>query len=270
MGLDEVLGLGKRGASKTSIGRGVERALKQKRNEFVKLIDDASPKINGESSYSIARNKFAGDARIREAVEDGGKFLRAKPEEIDQVISKLSDSEKQGYLVGVADAIKNSVDSAPDMANVATRIFGTPKKRKQLEALFPSKKAFEQFEKRMKARINQVKTRSTVNVGSRTAPMGQDIDDVANVPTGFLGIPSIRELAGKAINMTRTPEAVASRLARDLTETDPRRLEEILTRLQTARNNLQQQRLRSGRNIGIGTGLLGQQIGLATGRGASE
>ena len=74
----------------------------------------------------------------------------------------------------------------------------------------------------------------------------------------------------KAINMTRTPEAVASRLARDLTETDPRRLEEILTRLQTARNNLQQQRLRSGRNIGIGTGLLGQQIGLATGRGASE
>ena len=100
--------------------------------------------------------------------------------------------------------------------------------------------------------------------------MSQDIDDVANVPTGFLGIPSIRELAGKAINMTRTPEAVASRLARDLTETDPRKLEEILTRLQTARNNLQQQRLRSGRNIGIGTGVLGQQIGLATGRGASE
>ena len=83
MGLDEVLGLGKRGASKTSIGRGVERALKQKRSEFVKLIDDASPKIDGKSSYEIARNKFAGDARIREAVEDGGNFLRAKPEEID-------------------------------------------------------------------------------------------------------------------------------------------------------------------------------------------
>ena len=270
MGLDEVLGLGKRGASKTSIGRGVERALKQKRNEFVKLIDDASPKINGESSYSIARNKFAGDARIREAVEDGGKFLRAKPEEIDRIISRLSDSEKQGYLVGVADAIKNSVDSAKGMADVASRIFGSKKQKKQLEALFPSKKAYEQFEKRMKARIAQVSTRRFVSQGSRTSPMSQDIDDVANIPTGIFGIGSIRDLAGKALNMTRTPEAVASRLARDLTETDPRRLEEILTRLQTARNNLQQQRLRSGRNIGIGTGVLGQQIGLATGRGASE
>jgi len=270
MGLDEVLGLGKRGTSKTSIGRGVERALKTKRNEFVKLIDDASPKIDGKSSYEIARNKFAGDARIREAVEDGGNFLRAKPEEIDRAIAKLSDSEKQGYLVGVADAIKNSVDSAPDMANVATRIFGTPKKRKQLEALFPSKKAFEQFEKRMKTRINQVKTRSTVNVGSRTAPMQQDIDDVANIPTGFLGIPSIRDIAGKAINMTRTPEAVASRLARDLTETDPRQLQIILDRLANARNNLGRQRQRSGQRVGVGTGLLGQQIGLASGRGASE
>ena len=270
MGLDEVLGLGKRGASKTSIGRGVERALKQKRSEFVKLIDDASPKIDGKSSYEIARNKFAGDARIREAVEEGGNFLRAKPEEIDRTISKLSDSEKQGYLVGVADAIKNSVDSAPDMANVATRIFGTPKKRKQLEALFPSKTAFEQFEKRMKTRINQVKTRSTVNVGSRTAPMQQDIDDVANIPTGIFGIGSIRDLAGKALNMTRTPEAVASRLARDLTETDPRQLQIILNRLAEARDNLARQRQTSGRNIGITTGLLGQQLGLASGRGASE
>ena len=38
------------------------------------------------------------------------------------------------------------------MANVATRIFGTPKE-KQLEALFPSKTAFEQFE-----RINRNKS----------------------------------------------------------------------------------------------------------------
>ncbi len=122
----------------------------------------------------------------------------------------------------------------------------------------------------MKTRINQVKTRSTVNVGSRTAPMQQDIDDVANIPTGFLGIPSIRDIAGKAINMTRTPEAVASRLARDLTETDPRQLQIILNRLANARDNLARQRQTSGRNIGITTGLLGQQLGLASGRGASE
>ena len=70
--------------------------------------------------------------------------------------------------------------------------------------------------------------------------------------------------------MTRTPEAVASRLARDLTETDPRQLQIILNRLANARDNLARQRQTSGRNIGITTGLLGQQLGLASGRGASE
>ena len=275
MGLDEVLGLGKRGASKTSIGRGVERALKQKRSEFVKLIDDASPKIDGKSSYEIARNKFAGDARIREAVEEGNNFLRAKPEEIDRVISKLSDSEKQGYLVGVADAIKNSVDSAPDMANVAKRIFGTPKKKKQLKALFPKDKdgnspAFDQFEKRMTTRINQALTRTNVNVGSRTIPTGSDEVDLLNIPTNLFSISGIRDLANRAINVTSTPEKVAEKIARDLTETDPRQLQIILNRLANARDNLARQRQTSGRNIGITTGLLGQQIGLASGRGASE
>lgn len=262
LGIDEFIDVGKR---QGSFGRQLQREILNKRQQFIDKIDDLS---NG--FYKKANAKFAGDMRLKEAVEDGKNFLKLKPEEIDKRIAKLSDSEKQGYLVGVADAIKNSVDSAPDMANVAARIFGTPKKRKQLEALFPNKKAFEQFEKRMKARINQVKTRTTVNVGSRTAPMGQDIDDVANIPTGFLGIPSIRDLAGKAINMTRTPEAVASRLARDLTESDPQKLREILDRLAKARNDLNAQRLRSGRRVGIGTGLLGQQIGLTTGRGVSE
>ena len=136
--------------------------------------------------------------------------------------------------------------------------------------MFPSPTAYRQFEKRMLDRIKQVSTRRFVTQGSRTAPMQQDIEDVTNIPTGIFGIGSIRDLAGKALNMTRTPEAVASRLARDLTETDPRQLQIILNRLANARDNLARQRQTSGRNIGITTGLLGQQLGLASGRGASE
>ena len=41
MGLDEVMGLGKRGQSKTSIGRGVERGLKGARAEFIDILDNA-------------------------------------------------------------------------------------------------------------------------------------------------------------------------------------------------------------------------------------
>lgn len=272
MGVDEVLGLGKRGQSKTSIGNTLSGKLKKKRAEFVKMIDDASPKIDGKSSYEIARDKFAGDARIREAVEDGGNFLKSKPEEIDRIISKMSASEKQGYLVGVADQIKNQVDSAKDMANVADKIFGTPKKRKQLQSLFPSEQAFSQFEKRMKARINQVKTRTTVNVGSRTAPLGEDIADVKGGLGMFLtGIPSVRDIAGTVAGLAKgTPDAVSSRISRDLFDTNAATQRETLARLAKLRDQMIRSNNRAGNITGGFTGGLGALLGGSAGRNIND
>ena len=272
MGVDEVLGLGKRGQAKSSIGRESERRIKAKRNDFIKIIDDASPKVDGKSSYQSARNKFADDARIREAVELGKKFERLQPDEIKRIIKRSSEGEKKGLLIGVADQIRNSVDSAKDMANKADKIFGSDLKKKRLAELFPSEKAFSQFEKRMKARINQVKTRTTVNVGSRTAPLGEDIADVKGGLGMFLtGIPSVRDIAGTVAGLAKgTPDAVSSRISRDLFDTNAVTQRETLARLAKLRDQMIRSNNRAGNITGGFTGGLGALLGGSAGRNIND
>jgi hypothetical protein len=267
MGLDEVMGLGKRGQSKTSIGRGVERGLKGARAEFIDILDNASPKIDGESAYKTARNKFAGDARLQEAIEDGRKFFSLKPDEMQSSVARLSDSEKEAFRIGVAEAVRDSVDKTADLADAGRKIFGNKKQRKLLRAAFPDDKTFDAFEKRMIARAEQVKTRSRTGVqqGSRTAVVDQEIADLgqaANAGAQLLGGNPMAAagLAERVFARTRMPELVGGRLARDLFSTDPAAQRDFLERL-VARRAAEQQRMRRAGGAaglyGAGAGLLG-------------
>ena len=180
MGLDEVMGLGKRGQAKTSIGRGTERKLKEARAEFIGILDDAAPNIDGESAYKTARNKFAGDARLREAIEDGEGFFKMKPDELEAKVGKMTDSEKEAFRIGVAQAVRNSVDNTADLADAGKKIFGNKRQKKLLRAAFPDDETFNAFEKRMNARIEQVVTRGYgPRAGSPTEPRRQDVNNLA-------------------------------------------------------------------------------------------
>ncbi len=238
MGLDEVLGLGKRGQSKTSIGRGLERGLKNARGELIKIIDDASPQIDGVSAYQTARNKFAGDARLREAIEEGEGFFRMKPDELEGIVTKMSDSEKEAFRIGVAQAVRNSVDSTADLADAGKKIFGNKKQRKLLRAAFPDDKTFEAFEKRMKARIEQVITRGYApRSGSPTALRDQDVSNLSEtadaVTSMLMGnpLPAARGLLDGVTDRAKISGKVGRALSQDLFSTDPQTQREFLERL---------------------------------------
>ena len=273
MGLDEVMGLGKRGQSKTSIGRGVERGLKGARAQFIDIIDEASPKVDGESAYKTARNKFAGDARLREAVEDGEGFFRMKPDELEAKVSKMSDSEKEAFRIGVAQAVRNSVDSTADMADAGRKIFGNKKQRKLLRASFPDDESFDAFEKRMKARTEQVKTRNTASPrsGSQTELRRQDAGNLTEaadaVSSMLMGnpLPAARGLVGRVTDRATTAGKVGSALSRDLFSTDPMAQKEFLDRLIARRAQEQARMARVGRNAGLYGGTVGTMSGLLTG-----
>ena len=271
MGLDEVMGLGKRGQSKTSIGRGTERKLKEARAEFVGIIDDASPQIDGESAYKTARNKFAGDARLREAIEDGEGFFRMKPDELEAKVSKMSDSEKEAFRIGVAQAVRNSVDSTADLADAGKKIFGNKKQRKLLRAAFPDDKTFEAFEKRMEARIEQVITRGYApRSGSPTALRDQDVSNLTQtadaVSSMLMGnpLPAGRSLVERVTARTGSGR-VADALSQDLFSTDPAAQREFLERLARRRAAEQARMARAGRIAGGYGGTAGVFGGLLTG-----
>ncbi len=271
MGLDEVMGLGKRGQSKTSIGRGTERKLKEARAEFVGIIDDASPQIDGESAYKTARNKFAGDARLREAVEDGEGFFRMKPDELEARVGKMSDSEKEAFRIGVAQAVRNSVDSTADLADAGKKIFGNKKQRKLLRAAFPDDETFEAFEKRMEARIEQVITRGYApRSGSPTALRDQDVSNLTQtadaVSSMLMGnpLPAGRSLVERVTARTGSGR-VADALSQDLFSTDPAAQREFLERLARRRAAEQARMARAGRIAGGYGGTAGVFGGLLTG-----
>ena len=271
MGLDEVMGLGKRGQSKTSIGRGTERKLKEARIEFLGIIDDASPQIDGESAYKTARNKFAGDARLREAVEDGAGFFRMKPDELEAKVGKMSDSEKEAFRIGVAQAVRNSVDSTADLADAGKKIFGNKKQRKLLRAAFPDDKTFDAFEKRMEARIEQVITRGYApRSGSPTALRDQDVSNLTQtadaVSSMLMGnpLPAGRSLLER-VTARGGSGRVAETLSQDLFSTNPAAQREFLERLARRRAAEQARMARAGRLAGGYGGTAGVFGGLLTG-----
>ena len=271
MGVDEAMGLAKRGGLKTSIGNTASSKLKKKQKEFVKLIDDASPKINGEDSYSIARGKFAGEARMMEALEDGEKIYSFKPEEIDRMIAKMGSSEKESFRIGVAEALRKKLQTTADMADAGKKIFGNKRLRSQLKATFPDTKSFELFEKRMLERANQVITRARTgaNQGSRTAPLMDDLNDlgqdaVTSVATRGM-IPTVLNIGQKLLDNSAMPSKIGSRLAPDLFSTDPAVQRAFLNRLKNLSKSEQQNLMKSARNMSIATGTIGSQLGLLTG-----
>ena len=271
MGVDEVLGLAKRGNSKTSIGKGLQRGLNKKRAEFIEIIDNASPKVNGKSAYQTARSKFAGDARMAEAVEEGEKFFKYKPEELDRIIGKMSASEKEAFRIGVADALRSKVETTKDMADAGKKIFGNKRQRNQLKATFPDTKSFELFEKRMTERINQTTTRARtgVNQGSRTAPLTEDIADIGTEALQTVGtrgiIPTALNIGQKLLDGSAMPSKIGSKLAPDLFSTDPAVQRAFLNRLKNLSQSEQQNLIRSARNMARATGTIGNQLGLLTG-----
>ena len=271
MGVDEVLGLAKRGNSKTSIGRGIQKGLNQKRAEFIKIIDDASPKVNGESAYKVARNKFAGDAKMAEAVEEGEKFFNYKPEELDRIIGKMSNSEKEAFRIGVVEALKKKVETTRDLADAGKRIFGNERQRNQLKATFPDTKSFELFKKRMMERANQTITRSRtgVNQGSRTAPLMDDINDlgqdaVQSVLTRGV-VPTALNIGQRLLDNSSIPSKIGSRLAPELFSTDPAVQRAFLNRLKSLSENEKRKLINSAKNLSRVTGTAGTQLGLLTG-----
>lgn len=230
MGLDEAIDIGKR---QGSIGRQLQGGLIQKKNEFIDVIDAAS-----DGNYKPANAKFAGEMALREAIELGESFTRETPDSLQALVKKMSDSEKEAFRIGVAQSVRNSVDSTADLADAGKKIFGNEKKRQLLRAAFPDDKTFEAFEKRMKARIEQVITRGYApRSGSPTALRDQDVgnlSETADAVTSMLmgnPLPAARSLLGGVTDRATTSGKVGRALSQDLFSTDPQAQREFLERL---------------------------------------
>jgi hypothetical protein len=263
MGFDDVIGMGKSGQNLSSAGRSLQGGLKKAQRQFIDKIDDAT-----DGNYKPALDQFAGNMRLQEAVELGGDLFKMTPAKLRPVIKNMSQSEKEAFRIGVADAIRNRVSNQRDLANSAQDLFGRDRFRSVLREAFPDAKTFAQFQSRMENRINQEVTRSRTkpSAGSRTTPMAEDARDITRDAELFTNLLS-GNLSGVGRDVVTRGQGlgakIGSRVAGDLFDTNLGSQRELLRRLSQLRKSegkrLDQSKLRAakiGRGAGTVSGLL--------------
>jgi len=220
--LDDMVDSSYRGSSpKPKLGN----ALKNLRDDFRDHLDELVPE------YAQVRSTYAGHSASMEAAELGSKFIMTPRSVSANTIKKMGEHERESFLVGVADALKYKVLSAPDGADATKRIFGNHLARERLKAAFGgNEKAYKNFEKTILNEVSMAETNASVNIGSRTTPMAMDegtfgkaAEYIGDATLAAKGSPiHALSIIGRATESLKAPpEAVAKKLTRLLLSQSP-------------------------------------------------
>jgi len=106
-------------------------SLRSLRDQIRTRLDELNPE------YRSARNRFAGDAALEEAMEEGENFLTRKTRQVREFTRKLTDSEREAYLTGATEAIKEKMGKAKSGQLSEFNFMENGNAREKLRMLFP-------------------------------------------------------------------------------------------------------------------------------------
>jgi hypothetical protein len=249
-GLDDVLYV--RAVPTSGTGKQVIGKLKDKRNEFVGILDEVGP-----SSYRQARQAFAGPTEVREAIDMGQKFTRLSPSQLERDFARLSPAEQEGFRLGVLESIRTNVDKGADGSDVLRRVWASPEKRKQLQVILGNNEFRDLSNSLARERVIR-QSDVTISRGSQT--MERQLGQREFEGTDEL-IPLIRQrgLVGGTgeyalRTMTGPGQPTAEALAPTLFSTDAQRQMQELMRLQSLDELLRRQAAARGGAVGAAAG----------------
>lgn len=109
-------------------------ALKSARDALRNKLDDLNP------DYRAAREVYAGDAALKTSIEEGEKLLSRKTREVKAFTRNLSESEREAYLTGAVEAIKEKMGRARTGEIGEFRFLEANNAKEKLRLLFPEGK----------------------------------------------------------------------------------------------------------------------------------
>lgn len=160
----------------TAAGNAYSESARQLRGE----IDGYVPR------YAEARAAYAGPSQSIEAAENGRNFVKNGVNMTKAQVSKLSDSDKELYRLGAADELEKQIKTTSYGGDAVKKILGSPAKREALEALWPSKESFADFEKAIEHESTMFETGTDVLKNSRTFSREAAARDAGSVGLGDL------------------------------------------------------------------------------------
>ena len=247
MGLDDVLNLSKNPTSRKGVGPTELLKMKQARIEFLDEIDAANPR------YKTARQFWAGDTAVLDAMQDGRTVFNKKASDVDILlddVKTMSKSELEGLRLGVMQNLLDQLGGAQvaetvmgAAGNPALKILQNNKNLRIIRETFPKDdagdKAYSVFIKNLTDEVQMKGTSKIVLQGSQTAQRQQAIADVKAGGQAMREMPmmSFQSILQRALQRDlgqlgdAQTRAVADELTRILTAQDPKKLAKIAKEL---------------------------------------
>jgi hypothetical protein len=217
-------------------------AYDQVRLKLIGELEKQSPKVGGQSAYTMALKTWAGPSQMIDAAEMGRSVMRGDILDVQQATKALSPSEIDAFRIGALQALRQSTGTEAGQTSLL-KMWKEPATQERLKAAFGND--YRTFAASV-AKEARLKGLESIGRGSQTAarlagtadldiaPLGQAVAAASTgSPTGIIAA------ATNLANQTRTPEAVRNEIGRILLSRDPQqlqRLEEVIRRVNESRS----------------------------------
>lgn len=193
------------------------------KNELTRKLDELSPKTpHGDSVHALASGAYAGESKLRNAVENGRLIFREDAMNIRDSLKNMTQSEKDAFRLGVYQAIVDKAGRQSGRTELMN-IYKDPAIADRLKAVFGND--YRKFASKLAAEF-ELKKFQRVAGGSQTAGRQQGLNDLELSPlrdasegVGALASGSVR---GSVSPLTRlwqgvsVPESVRTDMAKTL------------------------------------------------------
>jgi hypothetical protein len=116
---------------------------------------DKATEVDGVSAYKVARQQYAGDAEVLDALRTGmNDFKKLDPEQVVSMMKGFSTAEKEAFKTGAVRSIYATVMDPSSNINAAQRLIGSPEMKDRLMPLFQSKQSLICLKRHWSAKAN--------------------------------------------------------------------------------------------------------------------
>jgi hypothetical protein len=212
------------------------------RQQLVGVLEAKSPKVGGQSAYTMAMKTWAGPSQMMDAAEVGRKAMTQDALDLAQAMKGFTPSEVDAFRVGALQALRQKTGTEAGQTSLL-KMWKEPATQDRLKAVFDND--YRSFASAV-AKEARLKGLESVGRGSQTAARLAGTADLEVAPLAQTAmaastgnVPGIVAAATNLMNQTRTPEAVRNEIGRILLSRDPQQLaqlSEVIRRLNESRS----------------------------------
>lgn len=149
------------------------------KNKMLGEIDRLNP------DYKAARQAYAGQAQLDEALEAGRDVFKSSPEAFKRTVAGMTEAQKASARIGAAETLRAQIDAAGVTNNSVLRIFSKPQQIRNLKTLFETPEKFAEFRKMIWAEARKRGTYEAVKNNSSTVRQAADMAEAGGLQEGF-------------------------------------------------------------------------------------